>query len=96
MLDSGKIPQPESLADIPHLHFLIAEDDEFQRRWLNVMLTRLGAVHICEAEDGHAALALLQQSDRRIDISFIDLNMPGMATDLACDRARGGRLPQLA
>lgn len=70
--------EPETRVEIAHLHFLIAEDDEFQRRWLNVMLTRLGAVHIHEAADGCAALALLQQPDRRIDISFIDLNMPGM------------------
>jgi len=65
-------------SDIAHLHFLIAEDDEFQRRWLSVMLSKLGAVHIHEAADGQAAFALLQQAQRRVDISFIDLNMPGM------------------
>lgn len=64
--------------EIAHLHFLIAEDDEFQRRWLSVMLTRLGAQHISEAADGREALEILRQPDRRIDISFIDLNMPGM------------------
>ncbi|TFW09898.1 EAL domain-containing protein [Oxalobacteraceae bacterium OM1] len=60
------------------LRFLIAEDDEFQRRWLNVMLTRLGARHIMEADNGRAALQLLQQNPHRIDICFIDLNMPDM------------------
>jgi len=64
-----------SIAD---LHFLIAEDDEFQRRWLQVMLAKLGAQHIVEAENGEIALEILQAKDSRIDISFIDLNMPRM------------------
>lgn len=63
---------------ISDLHFLIAEDDEFQRHWLRVMLTKLGALHIVEAENGKAALDILQSGDVRIDISFIDLNMPNM------------------
>ncbi len=62
---------------IADLHFLIAEDDEFQRRWLAVMLSRLGAQHIVEAENGRVALDLLR-TNRLIDISFIDLNMPIM------------------
>ena len=66
---------PVQIAD---LHFLIAEDDEFQRHWLRVMLQKLGAQHVVEAENGKAALDLLQAKDARIDISFIDLNMPSM------------------
>lgn len=66
---------PVPIAD---LHFLIAEDDEFQRHWLHVMLQKLGAQHVMEAEDGKAALDILQAKDQRIDISFIDLNMPKM------------------
>ncbi|MGE5651639.1 MAG: EAL domain-containing protein, partial [Bacillota bacterium] len=38
----------------------------------------LGAQHIAEAENGQVALGILQDKSRRIDISFIDLNMPGM------------------
>lgn len=63
---------------ISDLHFLIAEDDEFQRHWLVVMLTKLGAQHIVEAENGRVALQILQDKKRRIDISFVDLNMPDM------------------
>lgn len=70
-----KIPRPEQIAD---LHFLIVEDDEFQRHWLTVMLTQLGAQHIVEAEDGRAAFDILYDKNNRIDISFVDLNMPGM------------------
>ena len=66
---------PVQIAD---LHFLIAEDDEFQRHWLRVMLQKLGAQHVVEAEDGKAALDILPAKDARIDISFIDLNMPKM------------------
>jgi EAL domain-containing protein (putative c-di-GMP-specific phosphodiesterase class I) len=64
--------------NISDLHFLVAEDNEFQRRWLIVMLTNLGANHIVEAGDGHNALAVLQDPSQSIDICFIDLNMPGM------------------
>ena len=63
---------------IAALRFLIAEDDEFQRHWLRVMLQKLGAQHIVEAENGKAALDILQAKDAAIDISFIDLNMPKM------------------
>ena len=66
---------PVQIAD---LHFLIAEDDGFQRHWLRVMLEKLGAQHVLEAEDGRVALDLLQAKGAHIDISFIDLNMPMM------------------
>lgn len=64
--------------NISDLHFLVAEDNEFQRRWLVVMLTNLGANHIVEAEDGHSALSILHDPAQSIDICFVDLNMPGM------------------
>jgi EAL domain-containing protein (putative c-di-GMP-specific phosphodiesterase class I)/DNA-binding NarL/FixJ family response regulator len=63
---------------IADLRFLVAEDNEFQRRWLAVMLTNLGARHIAEAVDGRSALTIIQDRNQPIDISFIDLNMPGM------------------
>lgn len=66
----------DSPVQIADLHFLVAEDDEFQRRWLVVMLTKLGARHIVEAVDGRTALDILQDGAQQIDISFIDLNMP--------------------
>lgn len=63
---------------IEHLHFLVAEDNEFQRHWLTVMLTKLGAQLVTEAENGRIALDMLSDKSRRIDISFVDLNMPDM------------------
>jgi YesN/AraC family two-component response regulator len=68
----------ESQASIAELNFLIVEDDAFQRRWLTVMLTNLGAQNIAEAENGHAALHLFQDNAQPIDISLIDLHMPDM------------------
>ncbi|GAB3542736.1 EAL domain-containing response regulator [Noviherbaspirillum agri] len=68
----------DELVSIGDLHFLIAEDDEFQRHWLAVMLAKLGAQHIVEAEDGRVALNILQSRTPPIDISFVDLNMPDM------------------
>lgn len=70
--------KPDNPVQVADLHFLIAEDDEFQRHWLRVMLDKLGAQHVVEAENGKAALDILQAKDARIDISFIDLNMPKM------------------
>lgn len=63
---------------IAEMNFLVAEDDEFQRRWLVIMLGNLGAVNIAEVADGNEALAVLQDKQRHIDITLIDLNMPGM------------------
>jgi EAL domain-containing protein (putative c-di-GMP-specific phosphodiesterase class I)/ActR/RegA family two-component response regulator len=63
---------------IADLRFLVAEDNEFQRRWLTVMLTNLGAKHVIEVSNGYTALDALRNKNQAIDISFIDLNMPGM------------------
>lgn len=63
---------------IADLNFLVAEDDDFQRRWLVIMLGNLGAKNIFEVTDGLAALLVLQDKSQKIDIGFIDLNMPGM------------------
>lgn len=63
---------------IADLRFLVAEDDDFQRRWIVIMLTNLGAKNIVEVPDGLTALKTLQDKAQQIDISFIDLNMPGM------------------
>ncbi|HSY25975.1 MAG TPA: EAL domain-containing response regulator, partial [Burkholderiaceae bacterium] len=63
---------------IADMKFLVAEDDDFQRRWLAIMLANLGVKNIVEAADGIAALKTLQDRNTPIDISIIDLNMPGM------------------
>ena len=62
----------------PHIHFLVIEDQEFQRAALVSMLAALGATHIVEAADGRTALEVLRGRSRPIDIVITDLEMPGM------------------
>jgi CheY-like chemotaxis protein len=63
---------------IANLRFVVVEDQGFQR-WLAANLLReLGADFVLAAEDGNAALALLQSPQAPIDIVVCDLNMPGM------------------
>lgn len=66
------------MAKAADLNFLIVEDDEFQRRWIGAVVANLGGRNIIEVGDGAAALAVLQDKSQRIDITFIDLSMPGM------------------
>jgi EAL domain-containing protein (putative c-di-GMP-specific phosphodiesterase class I)/FixJ family two-component response regulator len=61
---------------IADIHFLVVEDHDFQRETLVHTLTSLGARHIIEAANGHAALAAIQ--GQPIDIIISDLEMPGM------------------
>jgi EAL domain-containing protein (putative c-di-GMP-specific phosphodiesterase class I)/FixJ family two-component response regulator len=64
--------------EISELRFLVAEDHDFQRRTLVRMLTSLGALEVFEAADGRAALDLLQEAGRTVDIVVCDLDMPEM------------------
>lgn len=61
-----------------HLRFLVVEDHDFQRRMLLKTLENLGAVHVQEAVDGHAALDIFRNSPQPVDIIISDLDMPGM------------------
>ncbi|HKQ25750.1 MAG TPA: EAL domain-containing response regulator [Burkholderiales bacterium] len=63
---------------IANLRFLVAEDHEFQRSVLVKMLESLGAKAIHEAADGRAALAIIEDASRPVDIVISDLEMPGM------------------
>jgi len=66
------------LTQLADLCFLVVEDDDFQRRWLGAVLANLGARDIVEVADGIAALNVLKDKGRRIDVTFIDLSLPGM------------------
>jgi EAL domain-containing protein (putative c-di-GMP-specific phosphodiesterase class I) len=63
---------------IADLHFLVAEDHDFQRQMLVRMLIRLGAQHIIEAVDGRAAFEMMQVLTQPVDIIICDLDMPGV------------------
>lgn len=65
--------------DIAHLHFLVAEGDQAQRRALAEMLGSLGASRITEVPDGIAALRCFQDSfTPHLDVAVIALDLPGM------------------
>jgi EAL domain-containing protein (putative c-di-GMP-specific phosphodiesterase class I)/FixJ family two-component response regulator len=61
-----------------NLNFLVVEDHDFQRRVFVKLLQSLGASAVYDAEDGRAALEVLRDPDRRVDIVVSDLSMPGM------------------
>lgn len=63
---------------IASLKVLIAEDHDFQRRLLAKMLESIGMTIVHEAADGHAALAILEDPSRPVDVVISDLEMPGM------------------
>jgi CheY-like chemotaxis protein len=52
---------------------LVAEDDDFTRRVLAAVLTRMGA-RVIESTDGQKALTIL--NERRVDITLLDVLMP--------------------
>ena len=59
------------------LHFLVVEDNDFQRRLVVRYLQTLGAASVSEAADGRAALDLLEQG-LHADFIVCDVQMPGM------------------
>lgn len=60
------------------LRYLIVDDQAVLRRAMSHLLKRYGAIEIHEASDGRAALQIVQDPARAIDIIISDLNMPGM------------------
>jgi len=58
---------------LSHKTILVAEDDDFMRRVLVTVLTRMGA-WVVESANGQQALAVL--NDRKIDIALLDVLMP--------------------
>jgi EAL domain-containing protein (putative c-di-GMP-specific phosphodiesterase class I)/CheY-like chemotaxis protein len=61
-----------------NLRFLVVEDHEFQRRVFIQILQSLGAAAVYAAEDGRAALQVLRDPDRPVDVVVSDVSMPGM------------------
>ncbi len=57
---------------------LVVDDDPFMVNLTGKLLDRLGVASHRSAEDGHAALAILDEPDSAFDIILCDLNMPGM------------------
>jgi len=60
------------------ISFLVVEDHELQRNMFAQLLRTLGASEVHVAEDGRAALRVLRDPDRPVDIVVSDMSMPGM------------------
>lgn len=67
---------------------LVVDDDAVNRRLLIRMLKRLGITSVGEACDGPAALELC--AERRYDLIFLDISMPGIDGVETCARIRQG------
>ena len=96
-------PAADAVADgaatIRQLRILLAEDNLVNQRLAVRVLERMGhAVDV--VEDGHGALRAI--ADRRFDLVFMDVQMPGMdgfeatQTIRARETDRGGRVPIVA
>ncbi|WP_242128592.1 GAF domain-containing protein [Sphingobium sp. Sx8-8] len=69
---------------------LVVEDDDGVRAYSAEILRELG-YDVLEAADGAAALALVEQPERAIDLLFSDVVMPGMSGSDLGERARALR-----
>jgi len=63
----------KSLNDVT---LLVAEDDAFNRKLINAMLSKNKKIKIIEAKDGKEALAILKIKE--IDALLLDIHMPNM------------------
>jgi len=57
---------------------LVVDDEATVRNVAVRILQRMGGYEAVGAEDGAAAVALLEQDPRAIDLVLVDMSMPGM------------------
>ena len=66
------------MKDISSLHFLVAEDQGFQRWLIGNLLEQIGCASVYPVSDGSAAVEVLAKLGTSIDVVISDLDMPGM------------------
>jgi two-component system chemotaxis response regulator CheY len=69
-------PDDLDAADIENLRVLLVDDSMASRRHILRLLAELGITRVVEAENGKAAVALLQET--MVDLVITDYNMPEM------------------
>lgn len=69
-------PDDIDAADIENLRVLLVDDSMASRRHILRLLAELGITRVVEAENGKAAVALLQET--MVDLVITDYNMPEM------------------
>lgn len=62
------------------LRFVVAEDHDFQRNLIMMLLRNAGAETVSGVEDGAAALEQIHNAEHSVDILVLDLSMPGMSS----------------
>jgi CheY-like chemotaxis protein len=64
--------------DIRKLYVPVVEDQLFVRNAIKEALTVKETGQISSAGNGYEALAVLQQTERKVDVALLDLEMPRM------------------
>ncbi|MDP1901013.1 MAG: EAL domain-containing protein [Rubrivivax sp.] len=64
--------------EIASLRFLIAEDEPLQREALAMLLGKLGARQVLQAENGRTTLQALRDPAAPVDVLLCDIDMPEM------------------
>jgi EAL domain-containing protein (putative c-di-GMP-specific phosphodiesterase class I)/ActR/RegA family two-component response regulator len=62
----------------PEISVLLVEDHAFQRSLAMRLVRGQGVTDVLDASDGLAALALLRERGRPVDLALVDLDLPGM------------------
>ena len=70
-------------------HILVVEDEEHLATGIKYNLDAEG-YRVTTVGDGRAALRILQESPRRIDLVVLDLMLPGMSGYAVCEALRSG------
>ena len=60
------------------LTILIIDDEELGRKYLTTLLDGIGVGNVLAAENGAAALKLLDETDANVDLVICDVEMPEM------------------
>ena len=75
---TGKIKEEIKLDGIENLNVLVVDDEEYERKYISIVLDRIGVCHTC-VESGDAALTELEQAfaaNTPYNICLIDWKMP--------------------
>lgn len=75
------------------LHFVVAEDHDFQRDLIVRLLRNMGAQSVCGVDNGARALHEINQAAHPVDVLVLDLSMPGMDSSELLQRVAEGPRP---
>lgn len=59
-------------------NFMVVDDEQLERKAIQVIMERRGLPFKCVAEAGHGAEAVSKAAEQKPDLIFMDIQMPGM------------------